>query len=157
MPLATCIESPAKDIGCLHGHAWAAARQVLEEYGLYDACIIGGGDSAILRAAYGRFEYMMGRLHMNSRRREHYLAWANAFHAAVRGSVACAEGDLAHLWHGKSEHRRNVERHEGLKRFQFDPFADIALDGKEAWRWSSDKPEMHEYVRNYFASRREDG
>jgi hypothetical protein len=75
----------------------------------------------------------------------------------VGAKVACAEGDLVHLWHGKPEHRRHLERHEGLGRFQFDPFEDIATDRNGAWRWNSDKPEMHEYVRNYFASRREDG
>ncbi len=157
MPATTCIEKPAVDVGCLHGHAWAATREVLEGRGFYDACIIGGGDSALLRAAYGCFEYMMGRLRMNTRRREHYLFWANAFHAAVRGQIACIQGDLAHLWHGKSEHRRRLQRHEGLASFQFDPFEDIAIDRNGAWRWSSDKPGMHEYVRNYFVSRREDG
>jgi hypothetical protein len=153
MPVTTCIENPTK-IGGLHGHAWAANRQLLDEHHFYDVCIIGGGDTAMLCAAYGCFG--TDWLYMNHRRREHYRAWADPFYAAVGGKVACAEGGLLHLWHGKPEHRRLVERQKGLGPFQFDPFEDIALDRVGAWRWNTNKPEMHEYVRSYFASRRED-
>jgi hypothetical protein len=41
--------------------------------------------------------------------------------------------------------------------FEFDPFEDIAVDRDGSWHWSSNKSQMHEYVRGYFASRREDG
>jgi hypothetical protein len=44
-----------------------------------------------------------------------------------------------------------------VSRFQFDPFEDIAIDCQGVWRWNSDKREMHDYVRDYFASRMEDG
>lgn len=39
----------------------------------------------------------------------------------------------------------------------FDPNADLrpGIDG--AWRWASDKPELHATVRQYFYSRDEDG
>ena len=35
------------------GHVWAARRELLQRHGLYDACITGGGDTAIASAAYG--------------------------------------------------------------------------------------------------------
>jgi hypothetical protein len=50
-----------------------------------------------------------------------------------------------------------AQRHQGLSRFQFDPSVDIAFGKNGAWRWTSDKPDMHDFVRNRFASRREDG
>ena len=38
-----------------NGLAWASRRDLLEAHGLYDACILGSGDRAILCAALGRF------------------------------------------------------------------------------------------------------
>jgi hypothetical protein len=152
MPMATCLGATQSQLS--PGHAWAADRKLLEDHAFYDACIIGGGDIAIARAAYGCFDFAIRRQHLSP---DHYLAWAEPFHDAVRGRVACLAGDLFHLWHGEAEHRRYLERNEGMARHRFDPFQDIALDTSGAWRWSSEKPELHEYVRRYFASRREDG
>jgi hypothetical protein len=157
MPVATCISTPSDQLKYSPGRVWASAREVLEEHHLYDACIIGGGDTTILCAAYGCFEDGVRIQHMNAQQRDHYLAWAGPFYDAVRAKIAFAEGNLMHLWHGKIEHRRYRERVEGFERFEFNPFKDIAVDRNGAWRWSSDKREMHDYVRHYFASRREDG
>ena len=53
--------------------------------------------------------------------------------------------------------RLSENRHTGLEKFGFDPFEDIALDTAGLWRWASPKPEMHRFVADYFAQRREDG
>jgi hypothetical protein len=74
----------------------------------------------------------------------------------VRGAVGFIDGELLHLWHGRTENRRYRQRLEDLSRFDFDPQADIVTDPGGAWRWSSDKPAMHTYVRDYFAARMED-
>jgi hypothetical protein len=157
MPIATVLGTPAEQIKCSTGTAWATHTELLRRHGFYDSCIIGGGDSAFVRAAYGCFDEAMRLQHMNTRRREHYLAWARPFHEAVRADIACIHGNLRHLWHGAPQDRRYRNRIERLEPFDFDPFTDIALDDQRVWRWSSDKPEMHEYVRGYFAARREDG
>jgi hypothetical protein len=154
MPVATCLGTPASQIQCTPGYAWAANREFLEDYRLYDACIVGGADSAMARAAYGRFEDALRLQHLN---RDHYLAWAVPFHEAVRSNVAFLPGDLFHLWHGKTEHRRYRERNEELARFGFDPEMDVHIDQSGIWRWSSEKPDLHAFVREYFCSRREDG
>ena len=73
------------------------------------------------------------------------------------GNVGYVDGTLLHLWHGTLEDRQYVERVDGLARFAFDPYTDLAIDGAGAWRWNSDKPAMHAYVRDYFSLRREDG
>ncbi len=156
MPMATCLGSRSEEIKSAPGCAWAARRKFLEEHQLYDACVIGGADAAILRAAYGHFEDAVRLQSMNSRHREHYYAWASKFYDAVGGKVAFVPGDLFHLWHGTLENRRYSGRFEEFSRFEFDPFEDIAKDREEVWRWNSDKRKMHEYVRDYFASRRED-
>ena len=103
------------------------------------------------------FDEFMERHYMNNRQRERYIAWAEPFHDAVRAEIGLLEGNIFHLWHGDLHNRQTRTRHEGLQRFQFDPFVDIAADENGCWRWNSDKPDMHEYVRDYFASRKEDG
>lgn len=157
MPVATCMGMRARHIGSLHGLAWAADRDLLRRHRFYDACIVGGGDSAMLRAAYGRFDDAIRIQAMNSQQRSHYLTWAEAFHDAVRSNVGFVQGNLVHLWHGSVEHRRYGDRYELLTRFHFDPFEDIAIDNNETWRWNTNKTEMHDCIRRYFLSRKEDG
>jgi hypothetical protein len=94
---------------------------------------------------------------MNATRAAHFLEWAMPFYEAVQGRVSFVSGNLFHLWHGESEHRRYRERQSGFAAFEFDPRSDIAIDDGGAWRWSSGKPEMHEFVRRYLGSRKEDG
>ena len=139
------------------GLAWASRREVLEGHGFYDACILGSGDNAMLCAAFGKFEYCIRRHLMNARREEHYLAWARPYFGSVRGRVGYILGRIFHLWHGELIDRQYGQRHQSLEAFDFDPFTDIALDSNGCWRWSSDKRELHAFVRRYFESRNEDG
>jgi hypothetical protein len=154
MPVTTCLSTPASQISCGHGYAWAASRRLLDRHGLYDALVIGGADSAIARAAYGRFD---DALRLQALHRDHYLAWAQPFHRSVASNVTFLDGDIFHLWHGKTTDRRYRARNEEFMRFQFNPFTDLVADRNGAWRWNSDRREMHDYVRNYFVVRREDG
>jgi hypothetical protein len=137
------------------GLAWAARREVLERHGLYDACILGGGDLGLAAAVHGRFD--VATRTMNATQSAHYLRWAEPWHKAVADEVGVLDVALLHLWHGDIADRLYRERHDGLSHHGFDPRADIAIDESGAWRWNSDKPAMHEYVRAYFAARREDG
>ena len=139
------------------GLGWASHRDVLQKHGLYDACILGSGDRAILCAALGKFDYGERAALMNARRAEHYLAWARPYFETVRGQVGFIEGRLFHLWHGDIKDRQYEKRHRGLEEFGFDPFTDIALDHDGCWRWSSDKTQLHAFVKRYFESRHEDG
>jgi hypothetical protein len=157
MSPAQCLGSPPVHIGCASGFAWAARRELLDRVGLYDACIIGGGDAALVRAAYGHFDDAVRQQFMNEARGEHYRAWAEPFYDAVRSSVGCVDGNLLHLWHGSREDRHYFDRYQRFEPFQFDPVADIAVDDSGVWRWNSDKGAMHDYVRTYFKARREDG
>jgi hypothetical protein len=85
------------------------------------------------------------------------MAWARPWYDMLSGETAFLDCRLIHLWHGEVDDRRYRERHDGLRPYGFDPFVDIALEDDGSWRWNSDKPDMHAYVRTYFASRREDG
>jgi hypothetical protein len=75
----------------------------------------------------------------------------------VQGGISGIDGDVYHLWHGDLADRRGGARHRGLAPFEFDPAIDIAIAESGCWRWATDKREMHRYVRDYFAERKEDG
>jgi hypothetical protein len=137
------------------GMVWAARRHLLDQNGFYDACIIGGGDLALIAAVYGCFDVAVRN--MNDMQSDHYMAWARQWHDMLSGEIGFLDGRLLHLWHGEIDDRRYRERHDGLRPYDFDPFVDIALDDNRSWRWNSDKPDLHAYVKTYFASRREDG
>jgi len=139
------------------GHAIAARRELLQEHGLYDANIIGSGDASLMAAALGLFDAALEYQALNEAQRAYYLAWARPFSREVRGQIGCARGDLIHLWHGEMGDRGTLARHRSLAAFGFDPQVDIALEPTGCWRWNSDKPAMHQFVRDYFATRYEDG
>jgi hypothetical protein len=143
--------------GSTAGLAWASRRDVLESHGLYDACILGTGDRAILCAALGQLDYGARSTLMNDHSRRHYVAWARPYSQSVRGRLGSIPGKLFHLWHGDIADRQYGGRHRRLQAFDFDPYRDIALDDGGAWRWNSDKKALHAFVRSYFESRNEDG
>ena len=174
-PMETCLISVASAIGSgldartcfdeanerVHGRnmpglAWAARREVLERHRFYDACVIGGGDRAISSAFYGCFDHPIRRHSMSERQAAHYLAWAKPVYDAVRAATSFVEGELFHLWHGPLKNRRWYGRYQPMPSFLFDPFEDIALTENGLWRWNSHKPDLHAYVREHFALRRED-
>ena len=139
------------------GFAWAARREFLDQHGFYDACIVGGGDSAMIYGVHGCFGALMDRHYMNEPQRQRYLAWAELLCGEFKAEIAFIDGDIFHLWHGDVRDRATRPRHEGLRRFGFDPFRDIAIQENGCWWWNTDKADMHEYVRRYFHARREDG
>lgn len=143
-----------------NGHAWMMRRAVLQQAGFYDAMIVGGGDYVFLQAALGQFEAVRdghGWTAPESRQYPHFLRWAEPFHHLVQARIGVVPGDIFSLWHGELLDRQYLPRHAILLRHDFDPDRDIAIDDHGCWRWSSDKPGLHEDVREYFCARREDG
>lgn len=140
-----------------HGLGMAARRELLERHGLYDVCVIGGGDTALLGGAYGATDVLAQRWRMSPAQQRHYARWATDFHEDVSGRVGALPGEIHHLWHGDLKDRRYGLRHLDLERHDFDPQNDIRLGADGAWRWASDKPALHTLLRNYFQNRHEDG
>lgn len=139
------------------GHVWAARRELIELCGIYDACIIGGGDTALVGAAFGAWEAVIRRQAMSGAQAVHYRNWAEPFFAATQGQLGCVEQAAMHLWHGDIEDRRYRQRFYDLSPFEFDPNKDICRGRDGAWQWASDKPGLHALLRDYFAVRNEDG
>jgi hypothetical protein len=143
-----------------NGHAWAMRREVLERAEFYEAMIVGGGDYVFLQAAIGQFEVVReshGWTSPHSRQYGHFLRWANRFYSIAQGRVGMVSGDIFNLWHGELRNRQYLPRHRILIAHDFDPDQDIAIDENGSLRWNSDKPALHQAVREYFHRRQEDG
>lgn len=138
------------------GNVWAARRDLLEKHGLYDGCIVGGGDTAWLCAVTGCFGEVIQRHRMGGAQARRYLEWAEKVFEDVGGNVRSLPFEVRHLWHGTMSDRRGLARHEGLSQLGYDPYRDLEDTADAPWRWASDNPELHNYVRNYFRLRQED-
>ena len=144
-----------------HGHtgfAWAARRDLLRNRGLYEACIAGDGDHVMAHAAYGDWDSpcihncIVGEDH-----RKHFRQWATEFYHDAQGQISYLAGTILHLWHGEIPHKGAYQDLVKLETHKFDPTRDIRIGSSGALEWSSSKPELHRSLRNYFASRMEDG
>jgi hypothetical protein len=138
------------------GLAWAARREILQDHGLYDAMVVGGGTRALVSAMYGEFDKITEAFQLSPARQEHYLSWARPYHEAVGGRIGHVPGRLYHLWHGKLENRNYGGRYQGLVDFNFEP-SDIVIGANGAWEWARSKPDLEKYLMNHFVNRAEDG
>jgi hypothetical protein len=138
------------------GLAWAANRAVLEDHGFYDASIVGSGDRLMVSAMYGRFEDSTKLFLFKGTRQQHYLRWAVPFHKSVAERFSHLSGTIYHLKHGNLKNRRYLDRHEQLAGLGFDPNSDIRIGANGAWQWARPRPDLEEFLRNYFVSRDED-
>lgn len=159
-PLELAFEYDAAGAPCRRlsapGFAWAARRELITRTRLYDACIFGAGDRALIQAATGRIEQEIGSRISSPAHAAHYRKWAAPFQRAVAGSIGYVAGEVVHLWHGDFRDRGYRVRFDDFRRLGFDPERDIALDGAACWRWASDKPELHARAGDLFSARRED-
>jgi hypothetical protein len=142
---------------CAAGAAWSMRRDVLARVGLYDAMIIGGSDGAVAHAALGEQDRLMRIFRFSAAHAEHYCEWAARFREIAKDGIGVVAGDIYHLWHGSLRDRKYSLRQAILRRFAFDPNVDIAVAGSGCWRWSSNKPALHQAIAEFFTRRREDG
>jgi hypothetical protein len=139
------------------GMAWASRRQILEQHGLYDAMIVGGGTRAQVQALYGNFDNYVDAAHFNAAQREHYLKWAVPYHRSVGERVGHVSGRLYHLWHGEIGKRDYHEVRRGLAEHSFNPNIDIVIGSNGAWQWARSRPDLEKFLTDFFIDRAEDG
>jgi hypothetical protein len=138
------------------GLAWAANRRLLEDHGFYDAAIVGGGDTLMVSAMYGRFEALINKYMFDTTRQQHYLKWAVPFHKSVAERIAHVSGTLYHLRHGEIKKRGLRDRQERLAGFDFDPDLDLKIGPNGAWQWARPRTDLEDFLRQYFIGRAED-
>lgn len=136
------------------GYAWAARRSFLEDLGLYDRAVVGGGDKLFAHALLGTFERERPPVPMSTAMRDDVARWADGFRSREY-RFDYLPIDAFHLWHGRLEDRQYDVRHHILQEADYDPTSDVCVrDG--LLEWTSEKPRLHQAVRTYFKNRRED-
>jgi len=137
------------------GGAWAARRELLDKHGLFAENVIGGGDANFSDAIFGELSGYVTRRSPPGLNAV-YDTWARRVFADVEGRVGCTPGDVVHLYHGTRQNRQYIERTAILREESFDPRQDLRLNGDGLLEWCSNKPQLHQRIRDYFSSRRED-
>jgi len=141
------------------GVAWAAKRQTLEQIGLFDRGIIGGG----------AYFCMLGILGTSAKRLEarkeafsyltqsSYPSWAEAAYDRIQRRIGYLEVAVAHLHHGDLRRRHYRRRHFEFNRLEIDIETDIRRSGEGPWEFVSPRPEWTAFMREYFLERQDDG
>jgi hypothetical protein len=142
------------------GFAWAARRVLLEMGGLYDRCIMGGGDHVMAHVFDKRSDCPCIEWFWNGcdALKKDFENWAISVSPILNTcGLGAIEGRLLHLWHGEHANRSYVSRQHFLASTHFDPDHDLRISPSGAWEWSTPKVDLHAGAAEYFASRREDG
>lgn len=137
------------------GFAYAARLDYLKKIGnIYDRNIVGSGDTFLVDCFLKSWE-----IH----------GYASKFTDGMKKDmgkyiqkildnpprVSYIPVDILHLYHGAIQNRKYMERHDIVKKYDFDPAEDIRLENG-VFEWNSDKFGMHEEIRQYFYDRKED-
>jgi len=149
--------------GPARGIAWAVSADIVEKVGLYQHCIVGGGDTAFAFAALGvadggaRSSRILKRpsfmRHAGNAMNDHYLSWAGRFHRATEGRCGYVDQRVFTLSHGTKVNRNYRSRHQILE--GFDPEREVAVGTCGAFVWTEAGRPRAEKVRKYFLGRRE--
>jgi len=152
----TCVVSEPQTTPPASGMAWAAPRELFEHVGLYDAAIIGGGDSFFLAACTGTVRALSERSGHSAKHRYHAEVWANQFAELIKNfGISYLECQLIHLWHGAFSKRQYRERQQLLKNYC--PTRDLQVADSGAWQWQNPQGALAQSVAQYFFQRSEDG
>lgn len=144
-----------------HGHtgfAWAARRNLLASFGLYEHMISGAADHVMAHAFAGhcRTECYKHIFFDDWPLLRHFFAWAGGVAREVRGRMAYVPGAVLHLWHGEMANRNYYNRMRELTMMAFDPTQHLVPSGP-VFNWSEHAPrEMRNWAAHYFDRRLED-
>jgi hypothetical protein len=139
------------------GFAWAIRRDVIQEIGFYDGCIVGSNDVLMAQAFVGNYEFLKQQSHRyNASFLQHYHKWSRKALDAVGGDVSFIEGNVLHLWHGQSSSRSYTERLEITKNLNVDPSTDLLIGENGLYELPESSGALAEQLNNYFSNRKED-
>ena len=146
------------------GIAWAMTADVFAKAGLFQHCIVGGGDAALCCAALGlahgedAWERSLRHLgfirHAGAALLARYRNWAGMFHEAARGNCGFVDQAVLTMSCGTYAGRSYQERHHLLA--DFDPSREVAIQASGAFCWTpagrARQPGVERYLRSREAS-----
>lgn len=139
------------------GFAWAIRRDVIQEIGFYDSCIVGSNDVLMAQAFVGNYEFLKQQSYRyNASFLQHYHKWSRRALEVVRGDVSFIEGNILHLWHGQSSSRGYTERLDITKDLNIDPSTDLVVGKNGLYELAQSSGTLSARLNNYFLNRKED-
>lgn len=131
------------------GGAWAASRMMIADVGLYDACVVGGGDCAWAYAVLGKVDECVERLEMTSATARHYRAWASRLEG-WDVDVGFLDISIDHVWHGPIEGRGYLARQKILAKHGHDPSVHLNRADNGLLRFEPSASDLRADVRRHF-------
>jgi hypothetical protein len=153
---------PVNFFGHNHGHtgfAWGAHTDILKKYGLYEACIMGGGDHMMAHAFCGDWDgkCVTSYFGKNKHFSDHYMRWGRSVYSKVRSKIAYCKGTILHLWHGDLQNRKYKERDKIFEQININPMKDIIFNKPEGTLALGAEARQYEsIISEYLGIRKED-
>jgi hypothetical protein len=137
------------------GFAWACRRELFADIGgIYDKNIVGSGDTFLVDCLLDSWEIHGFADKFNEKMKVDLMAYCDKFRQK-KPIIDYIPVEITHLWHGNLKNRKYMDRHDVIKKYDYDPQQDIQLVN-DVYEWASNKPEMHADIRQYFFERKED-
>lgn len=140
------------------GFAWACKRNLFDNIngasGLYDRNIVGSGDTFLVDCYLDSWDIHGFASKFNDAMKIDLMKWCKDLRAK-KPVLDYIPVDISHLWHGSLKNRKYMDRHDIILKYDYNPQEDVKLINN-VFEWSSDKPEMHHDIRQYFYDRKED-
>ncbi|MCX5679505.1 MAG: hypothetical protein NTZ95_02370 [Candidatus Omnitrophica bacterium] len=141
------------------GFAWVMRKALTRQHLFYENALVGGADNIMAHSFMnGKIpDQRAVRLFSTNLMKADQDMYAAKVYEETQGSVYYTNGSILHLWHGDSRNRLYGRRNEIIPLFAFDLSRDIRIGSNDLYEWSSDKPDLHKAVREYFEIRDEEG
>lgn len=143
-----------------YGHAWAARVAEFRQIGLFDRCVLGGGDLFFCYGLIGKSRSLISN-HLDIgwdyyTGGDHYESWSENASTCCGGNLASTSSTLLHLFHGTLNNRQYKSRIDELKPFQLDLGQDLMAAEGQPWTWAREREKLNEYFMRYMKKRNED-
>ena len=138
--------------GCHVGFAWAFKRECYNQFGFFQYCVVGSGDSLSIMGWIGQKSDLVISDVNSKYEVPAYIDFCRSI--TTRPKISYIKGDIYHLYHGAISNRRYFDRHSIFK--DVTDVRDI-LKEDESGLFQITDPEIAEKVKEYFKSRNDDG
>jgi hypothetical protein len=138
--------------GCHVGFAWAFKRQCYNQYGFFQHCIVGSGDSLSCMAWFEQDSSLLAYQVRSKYEVPAYIEFCKSITYSPK--ISYIGGNVYHLYHGTLSGRKYVDRHSIFKDVE-----DVRtiLKEDESGLFEITDPKIAQKVKDYFKSRNDDG
>lgn len=131
-------------IPCVCGGAWITHVDILQDIGIYDACVSSGNDILFAASVCGSEKEV---LFLNEAMNSHYFEWADEIKLRHRCRVNYVKAVCGHMYHGNVNNHYYQKRNEILKKWGFNPYFDIVKNEDKLYEWSTNNIEVKRAIK----------